>query len=110
MDIEGTTSNIQFVKNVLFPYSAKMLRNFISTHRTVSEVIDCLKATEQNTTEQAIEQLLKWITDDVKHPALKTLQGLIWQQGYENKDFVSHIYDDVLPTLAKWKAKNLHLG
>lgn len=110
MDIEGTTTRIDFVKEVLFPYSAKEMRSYIEIHRDDGIVLDSLHDTGKPTTDEAIKQLLEWIKNDVKHPALKTLQGLIWEKGYKNGDFQSHLYEDVLPAWERWKASGLHLG
>jgi enolase-phosphatase E1 len=111
MDIEGTTTDIHFVKEILFPYSAREMRNFISRNRTNPQVRECLKSIGGASDEECITQLLTWIQQDVKHPALKTLQGLIWQRGYEEKVYTSHIYQDVLPAWQKWLAgTKRHLG
>ena len=39
-DIEGTTSDISFVKNVLFPYAAEHLPAFVRVHRRVFMNLD----------------------------------------------------------------------
>lgn len=109
-DIEGTTSDIAFVKNVLFPYSAREMRNFISTHRHQPAVQSALKDTGAANENAAITQLLEWIEKDVKHPALKTLQGLIWKKGYETGAYRAHMYSDVEPALKSWKQSGLKLG
>lgn len=110
MDIEGTTSDIAFVKNVLFPYSAREMRNFISSNKNNSEVRACLKETGCHSDDAAIDQLLTWIREDVKHPALKTLQGKIWEKGFKANVYKAHLYDDVLDAWQKWKAEGLRLG
>lgn len=109
-DIEGTTSDISFVKDVLFPYSAREMRNYVSTHRHSPQVIDVLKQTEKPDENAAIEQLLEWIKKDVKHPALKTIQGLIWKKAFENKVFLSHVYPDVKECLESWRNQNIHIA
>jgi len=116
MDIEGTTTDIDFVKNVLFPYSAKELRNFISQNKNNPEVRACVTAVNAEDDEAALLQFLKWIAEDVKHPALKTLQGLIWRRGYQTQAYQAHLYEDVLPAWQAWKtpenggAKKIRLG
>lgn len=110
MDVEGTTSNIAFVKEVLFPYSAREMRNFISQKRTNPTVRDCIQQTGAANDEGAIEQLLTWIREDVKHSALKTLQGLIWEKGFKDGAFKAHIYADVVPAWREWKAQQIRLG
>lgn len=110
MDIEGTTSDIAFVKNVLFPYSAREMRNFISSNKHNSEVRACVKETGKTSDDEAVEQFLEWIRNDVKHPALKTIQGKIWDKGFRSNVYKAHLYEDVLPAWKLWKEQNLRLG
>lgn len=102
-DIEGTTTPITFVHDVLFPYSAAHLRTYVEQHAG-DEAVKAIMATT------TVEQLLTWIKDDKKEPALKTLQGLIWQTGYETGAYTSQIYPDVKPALEAWKKRGLMLG
>lgn len=110
MDIEGTTSDIAFVKNVLFPYSAREMRNFISSNKNNPEVRACIKETGKASDEEAALQFLEWIREDVKHPALKTIQGKIWDKGFRSNVYKAHLYDDVLPAWKVWKEQKLRLG
>ncbi len=116
MDVEGTTTDIDFVKRELFPFSARELKNYVTNCPPESKdlVKDCLSKVAQeikNENQQAIiDQLLKWIREDVKHPALKTLQGLIWQGGYKSGELVAPIYADVLPAWKAWAAAKIRLG
>lgn len=110
LDIEGTISELFFVRKVLFPYSAERLRTYVSQHHNNPVVRDCLKQTGAADDEGAIAQLLEWIEKDVKHPALKTLQGLIWREGYEADAFRAHLYDDVLPMWREWISEGRQLG
>ena len=111
MDIEGTTTSISFVHDVLFPYTRKHLAEFINNNITDKCVIECLNDTKETVrleesrdidTTEAVKTLLHWINIDRKHPALKTLQGLVWKDGYSNSNFTAHIYDDVIPCIQKW--------
>ena len=112
LDIEGTTTSISFVHDVLFPYAKSNLAEFIKNNITNVKVIECLEETKKTVNTEnaekidnnkAVSTLLNWIDIDRKHHALKTLQGLIWKKGYENGDYKAHIYDDVLPCLKEWK-------
>lgn len=109
-DIEGTTTPIAFVHDVLFPYSRDHLAEYVGQHGRDPVVRDCLKQADAKSDDEAVEVLLGWIADDRKHPALKTLQGLIWRHGYESGKFRSDLYPDVEPALKKWKARGLTLG
>jgi enolase-phosphatase E1 len=99
-DIEGTITRISFVKEVLFPYAAKQLPEFLranADNAPVAEQISAVKsliAQPNADLEQVISALLTWIQEDKKITPLKQLQGLIWQTGYENGDFTGHLYPD----------------
>lgn len=109
-DIEGTTTPITFVHDVLFPYSAQHLRPYVTKHAADPIVRACLKDTGAGSDDAAIDQLLLWIKQDNKHPALKTLQGLIWRAGYESGAYTAAIYPDVKPALEGWARQGLRLG
>ncbi|WP_333680196.1 acireductone synthase [Dyella sp.] len=114
-DIEGTTSSIRFVKDVLFPYARRRLPAYVETHGDTPEVqhwlheaakeADIVEATRQ----EIIELLLRWIDEDRKSTALKALQGMIWREGYEAGEYRAHLYPDVAARLHAWRGEGLHL-
>lgn len=114
-DIEGTTSSISFVKDVLFPYAYKRLPAFIETHGDKPEIQHWLHEAAKEagiveaSRQEVIELLLHWIDEDRKSTALKALQGMIWKEGYENGDFQAHLYPEVSARLHAWRAEGLHL-
>lgn len=114
-DIEGTTSDIRFVHNVLFPYARERLTAFVSAQQyaePVTTILDNLReeiAQPQASTSELIDTLFAFMDQDRKSTALKALQGIIWQDGYLNGDFTGHLYPDVLPSLEKWKAQGIDL-
>ncbi|MCU4676041.1 acireductone synthase [Catenovulum sp. 2E275] len=114
-DIEGTTSSIEFVHQVLFPYAKQNLAEFVKNNATQDNVLAQINAVKQvcqqpdMTTEQVIEQLISWIEADKKEPALKSLQGLIWVKGYQNGDFTGHVYQDAYTELNNWHQQNIAL-
>lgn len=107
-DIEGTTSSISFVKDVLFPYARTRLPGFVSAHGQRPEVRRWLDAVAVEIAASAcdddviVETLQGWIDQDRKHTALKALQGMIWEAGYRDGDFLAPLYPDVLPALRAW--------
>ncbi len=109
-DIEGTTSSIHFVHDVLFPYARKRLPAFIETHADRSEIQHWLHeaAREAGLVEalrqELIELLLHWIDIDRKSTALKALQGMIWKDGYLAGDYRAHVYPEVAARLRQWRA------
>ncbi|XUA18166.1 acireductone synthase [Citrobacter sp. OP27] len=114
-DIEGTTSDIRFVHDVLFPYARARLAAFIraqSCAEPVKSILDNLReeiAQPNATADELTQALFAFMDEDRKSTALKALQGLIWRDGYVNGDFTGHLYPDVLPTLEKWKSEGIDL-
>ena len=113
-DIEGTTSSISFVKDVLFPYARRALPGFVAAHRDDPDVRRWLDAVASEhggvcSDDVIVETLQGWIDQDRKHTALKALQGMIWQAGYRDADFTAHIYPDAAPALRRWHAQGLPL-
>lgn len=108
-DIEGTTSSISFVKDVLFPYARNALPGFVRARGNDPDVRRWLDvvATEHGAVcsdEVIVEILQGMIDEDRKHTALKALQGMIWGEGYDNADFTAHIYPDAAAMLRQWHA------
>lgn len=114
-DIEGTTSSIDFVKVVLFPYARERLPAYVETHTDEPEVQHWLHdaAKEAGIVEaprnEIIDLLIRWIDEDRKSTALKALQGLIWRDGYESGELVSHMYPEVAGQLRAWHDQGLAL-
>ena len=119
LDIEGTTTDISFVHQTLFPYSRDGMDRFIRTNyqqpimqeylRQIAEDIH-LQSFSHHQLDLIISQLIQWIDNDVKNSSLKGIQGLQWEQGYSEGTYQSHIYEDVLPALKKWKEENYSIG
>ena len=86
-DIEGTTTPIAFVHTVMFPYARAQLPAFLSAHGAqpeVEAVLADVRAIAPGVPE--LETLLGWMDQDAKITPLKTLQGLIWRQGFASGD------------------------
>ncbi|MBS4049778.1 MAG: acireductone synthase [Methylomonas sp.] len=113
-DIEGTTSSLSFVKDVLFPYARAHLPDFVRRHAQDAEVTELLDAARQISgadldNEQLIAQFVDWIDRDQKITPLKSLQGLIWQDGYRQGAFKGHVYPDAAECLTDWHAQGYAL-
>ena len=113
-DIEGTTSSLSFVKDVLFPYSRARMAEFVRARAREPavrhELDEVRRLCGKNLTEaEVIEQLLRWIAEDKKLTPLKSLQGMIWEDGYKKGDFKGHMYEDAVRHLRKWKSADLAL-
>jgi len=106
-DIEGTTSSISFVKDVLFPYARRELPRFVAAHGHEPEVrrwLDAVALENGGMCQDAmiVETLQGWIDEDRKHTALKALQGMVWEAGYASADFTAPVYPDVPVALHRW--------
>jgi len=118
-DIEGTTTDINFVHKVLFPYSYKNIEHYVlhhQTHPTVEKALEEVRKTvwseekKQLGLYEVIQKLKDWITTDRKHPALKEIQGLIWDVGYSKGEFQGHLYPDVKPFFSKILETKTQIG
>ena len=115
-DIEGTTSSLSFVKEVLFPYARRHLENFVRTHQQQTAIAQLLNDVRNEVGDHSLSldgvntQLISWIDQDKKITPLKALQGLIWEQGYREGDFHGHIYADALEQLRAWHAHGIQLA
>ncbi|MGV3480563.1 MAG: acireductone synthase, partial [Sphingobium sp.] len=99
-DIEGTTSSIAFVTDTLFPYAKVNLRDFVTRNPEVSAPwLDAVRAEEPG---DPVDTLLRWIDEDRKATPLKTLQGLIWAEGYADGALKGHAYRDAADALKRW--------
>ncbi len=119
LDIEGTTTSISFVHEVLFPYASQHIEDFVSQHASEERIQKQLQAVKQTVKEEknldindqaAIEELLLWIKTDRKHTALKAIQGYLWRDGYESGQYKGHIYEDVVPALERWQQEGIQMG
>lgn len=112
-DIEGTTSSIGFVHEILFPYAKTALPDFVREHQRESGVATLLDQVREAvsepeaTTERVIEVLLGWLDEDKKATPLKALQGLIWERGYRAGDYAGHVYADATRNLRRWHEAGL---
>lgn len=115
-DIEGTTTDIRFVHDVLFPYARQQLPEFVAQRwdeAAVQQIMQqarvelALPDADQQT---LIDAFINWIDQDKKVTALKTLQGLIWVEGYKHGDFTGHVYADAYKALKQWHAQGIELS
>ena len=114
-DIEGTTSSIDFVHQVLFPYSAKALPEYIRQYYQQPEIAAIITEVRQEigqpnaSLEQVRQTLLDWMKADKKITPLKTLQGFIWEYGFRNQEFQGHLYEDAYRNLKQWCEQGIKL-
>lgn len=102
-DIEGTTSAIAFVKDRLFPFAAAALDGFLAERvkdPVVAALLDEVAALAPD--QPPAETLRGWMAADAKVTPLKTLQGMIWQEGFLDGRLKGHLWPDVAPCLRAW--------
>jgi enolase-phosphatase E1 len=120
LDIEGTTTPVDFVLRVLFPEARARVLVFLETHSADPEVARDLAGLCDEQARDAAEgkgppawdgspaaaaAYARWLMDrDRKTTALKSLQGKIWARGYAAGRLRGQVYDDVPPALSRWNA------
>lgn len=120
LDIEGTTTPIDFVHKTLFPFAKAKIGEYV--HENFSELkneIEQLKAEykvdftnqiygrkfDENSAESIADYLTFLIEVDRKSTPLKSLQGKIWQAGYESGELKSIMFEDVPRAFERWYQK-----
>ncbi|MBS1812456.1 MAG: acireductone synthase [Acidobacteria bacterium] len=124
LDIEGTTTPIDFVFQTLFPYARHHLTSYLAEHWEEAQAdIAELQAEHtadaqqglnpppfDNTQLDSVVTYLHWLMDrDRKSTPLKSLQGKVWEEGYKSGALKSQIFADVPPALARWQQQQKHI-
>jgi enolase-phosphatase E1 len=121
LDIEGTTTPMAFVHDVLFPYArARLAAWFAGRPPSDAEVREIVDGVRQELTaehpgvdvsaESVVPHLLRFMDADRKSGPLKTLQGKIWQRGYERGELKGEVYSDVPEAFARWSQAEIEIG
>jgi enolase-phosphatase E1 len=126
LDVEGTTTPVSFVYDVLFPFAREHLNRYLAEHADSADVHEAaaMLAAEWSATLArgeavsprspppgdlaALSEYLNWLMDrDQKSPGLKLIQGLVWEEGYRDGRLRGQVFPDVVDALARWKASGL---
>ena len=126
LDIEGTTTPIAFVHDVLFKYARAHVRDFLRANFSVEEVrADIALLREEHAADlkddrdpppitdeaESLAAYVEWlIALDRKSTGLKSLQGKIWRQGYVEGSLKSHVFADVAPAFERWRRRGLSIS
>ena len=129
LDIEGTTTPIDFVFKTLFPYAAEHVEEFLrqnSSDLEIKQLIAELRSTWsgaassgapvwiESTPEEKLAsaaEYVRWlIARDSKITPLKTLQGKIWEQGLRSGSPKGEVYPDVAPAFARWREQGRRIA
>lgn len=117
-DIEGTTTEVSFVYDILFPYFRAHMDQWKNVDsdpmNQVLEQTRVLVLEEQSinlTSKEALfMQLRQWSNEDRKVTPLKTFQGMVWEQGFKSGAIKGHVYTDVKPALEQWTSMGIKLA
>jgi len=127
LDIEGTTTPMSFVYDVLFPYARARMPVYLRAHASEDDLRDVLATLRVEWQEDArrgeqppdwahadipaAARYLEWLMDrDRKSPSLKRLQGEIWKAGFDAGELRSELFADVAPALARWKESGVDIA
>lgn len=121
LDVEGVTTDEAFVKNTLFPYAKQHLPGYVQRelaagNPSVQQYVDAFVRISREKYKEDIyasdvpDAVVLWINRDRKDPPLKELQGLVWKNGYEQKDFKGHVYDDAYDQIISWYSQGIPIG
>jgi len=126
LDIEGTTTPIAFVHDVLFSYARDHAHQFLIANIRSDEVrkdmstlyeehaLDVVNDNNPPALTEEIDSLtayIDWLIEyDRKSTGLKSLQGKIWRQGYDEGTLKSQVFADVVPALERWHEAGLNIS
>jgi enolase-phosphatase E1 len=124
LDIEGTTTPIAFVHDVLFTYARQHVRDYLVRHlNDLTGNIAQLREEHTRDVESgaqppsfandpdSITTYVHWLIDrDRKSTGLKSLQGKIWREGYKNGTLKAQVFDDVRPAFERWHKAGLRIS
>jgi enolase-phosphatase E1 len=131
LDIEGTTTPIAFVHEVLFSYARSRVKSYLAAHFDSAEGLADLaqlRAEHAADVEQgreppdwvsgsraveidSIVSYVHWLIDrDRKSTGLKAIQGKIWRQGYLEGSLKAPLFEDVVPALRRWRRAGLKIS
>jgi enolase-phosphatase E1 len=114
LDVEGTTTPLAFVAEVLFPYAAAAIPAFLAAHRDRPEAAAaCARiAADAEGAERDLQGdarilavVRRQMAADIKAPGLKALQGLVWEDGYRGGALRGAVFPDVAPALRRWRGE-----
>ena len=116
LDIEGTIGDIAFVRDVLFPYARARIADVLKARWDEPEIVRVVRAACESSLEVLIspaiatQQFLAWMDQDKKIGPLKTLQGIIWREGYASGELKAHLYPDAVEAIHAWTKRGVKVA
>ncbi|QDU62658.1 Enolase-phosphatase E1 [Planctomycetes bacterium Pan216] len=127
LDVEGTTSSIGYVYDVMFPFVREHLAEFLKQEWDRPALMGacqqiahdagagslaqwCGGNLEPSHVQQLVhDEVIRLMDGDVKATGLKQLQGLVWRLGYDRGQLKSHVFEDVPVALKRWAKDGLNV-
>lgn len=110
LDIEGTVAPLAFVHDVMFPYARRRAAAWIGAHwghEAIAQLATDSGLTRFANALEADAAVQRLMDADAKVTGLKQLQGLIWEEGFNNGELRSTLFDDVAPAFDRWRQKGV---
>lgn len=115
LDVEGATSAVAYVYDVMFPYARQSMAAYLDVHWDDPEFTSVQQqvAADTNCRTAAINrrafeaEIVRLMDLDVKATGLKQLQGLVWETGFRSGELLAHVFNDVPPALSRWREAGL---
>lgn len=107
LDVEGTTTPITFVYDILFPYARQRLSAYCEQH--AAELTGHMQQAGVDSGRELAEAAERAMDSDQKLGWLKELQGRIWESGYGSGEIRGSVFADVRPCFAAWKERGLDI-
>lgn len=120
LDIEGTTTSVRYVYDVMFPYVRRELDSYLMANWGTTSLIETCDLIAKDCGKESLEdwigrnksddearmlvrkEVIRQMDGDIKATGMKQLQGLIWKAGFGSGEMKAHLFDDVLPSIKKW--------
>jgi len=131
LDIEGTTSSISFVHDVMFSYVRRELDRYLAQHWNDPAMLEARDAIARDAGQPSFadwvapldfprdealrgqrlvrDEVHRLMDGDAKATGLKLLQGMIWEDGFQSGELQAHLYDDVLPAIKQWRLAGINV-
>jgi enolase-phosphatase E1 len=127
VDIEGTTTPISFVYDVLFPFARSHTRSWLDSNLDSAFGRELLEGFREQAKREASEYpdvpeipgepgeaaaplttyVHQLMDRDSKTAALKSMQGAIWKSGYEDGELQGVVWPDVVEAFERWTSAGL---
>jgi enolase-phosphatase E1 len=116
LDIEGTIGDIAFVREILFPFARARIGDVLKARWDEPEIAAVVHSACYGSVEElltpavATRRFLQWMDEDKKVTPLKTLQGIVWREGYASGELKAHLYPDAVEAIQTWHKRGVKIA